>query len=160
MVETEQERRERFFGMLALRGMRGDLQLLLAFKGTEPAGQIEFHNSWFETVERYSPRKLTQHTDKIFALAGVADIVQEFVKIKFLAGIWKEHIVFNLLWTIRGVAFRRPERQIPTWSWASVDGEIANLLSELINDSLAAEDLKGNDTLRNTWEDIESHIFV
>lgn len=145
--ESLEEKSARYFRMSATRGKRGAFQLLLRFKGTEPAEKIEFHNSWYDMVEQYSERDLTLDKDKILAALGVADFIQKSADLIFLAGIWREFIPFNLLWTIGGPPRERPARVVPTWSWASVDGRISNKL-------------KVNEEQVDTWREIVSWIHV
>jgi hypothetical protein len=92
------------------------------------------HNSWFEAVHYYSQGKLTKASNKLAALSGVAERVQETTKLEYLAGLWKENLPLDLLWYVirpygRGITnYERPsEYRAPTWSWASVDGEIRTL---------------------------------
>ncbi|KAF8454835.1 heterokaryon incompatibility protein-domain-containing protein, partial [Kalaharituber pfeilii] len=86
--------------------------------------QLEFHKSWYEMVERYSIRNLTEQKDKVMAIAGVGDFIQHCSGLKFVAGLWEEILPFNLLWTLEGSPDKRPSRSVPTWSWASVNGTI------------------------------------
>jgi hypothetical protein len=92
------------------------------------------HKLWFEVVRYYSQGKLTKPSDKLVALSGVAERVQEATKLRYLAGLWKETLPLDLLWYVvrpydRGITnYERPsEYRAPTWSWASVDGEIRTL---------------------------------
>lgn len=110
-------------------GMRGAFEFLLHFKGKELAEKIEFHQSWYEMVEQYSVRNLTKHTDKMMAIAGVAYFVQMSTNLRYISGLWVETLPLNLLWTVVGSPRVRPERPVPTWSWASVDGGIYHRLT-------------------------------
>jgi hypothetical protein len=79
---------------------------------------------WWTIVEEYSRRQLTRQSDKLPALAGLT----EFFKIRTgdtpLAGLWKENILFGLLWHVCRPVTLSPVDAIPSWSWASVRGAV------------------------------------
>ena len=95
---------------------------------------------WRRTVEDYSALKLTFDKDKLPALSGVAKQVQNLRKERYLAGLWKETLLKDLLWISSDptsglgadaidqyalMHFGRPQkRRAPSWSWASVLGPI------------------------------------
>lgn len=100
---------------------------------------------WHRAVEDYSARQLTVYTDKFPALAGLAAAFREYkpADCRYLAGLWDDNFLGNLLWsskTGRGFTNNRgryerkprtitntryPEYVAPTWSWASVAGPIS-----------------------------------
>lgn len=94
--------------------------------------------AWFEVVRNYSRRKLTYPLDKLPALSALAHDVEKKTHSQYLAGIWRENLVWSLLWScidpesedhhgdietdikpIRSSVYREP-----SWSWASGDGAI------------------------------------
>jgi hypothetical protein len=56
----------------------------------------------------------------------------------------------NLLWTMISNPSARPQRSVPTWSWASVDGTIINRLREAVPPE--------NNQFRSLWEDLVLHV--
>lgn len=64
-------------------GMRGAFEMLVHFKGASVEEKIEFLSCWYEVVENYSQRNLTNHTDKLVAIQGLA----RFVPCHFVAGL-------------------------------------------------------------------------
>jgi hypothetical protein len=109
-------------------GMRGAFEMLVKFQGASDAELLEFHNSWYELVARYSVRELTHETDKVVAIEGIAYFIETNTNFKFQFGLWAEHVKFTLLWHLEGESKKRPLRQMPTWSWVSVDGKIGHRL--------------------------------
>ncbi|KAF4632764.1 hypothetical protein G7Y89_g5364 [Cudoniella acicularis] len=88
---------------------------------------LERHKLWFGLVEAYSECQLTQETDKLVALSGIAQRVQEWTGWAYLAGLWKENLLYDLLWRLKGTPTHRKSTYIaPTWSWASVEGKITS----------------------------------
>lgn len=97
---------------------------------------------WYDLVEDYSSRNLTKETDKLPALAGLASrFLEQNSPGRYLAGIWSDHLPSALLWrivnsyerTLDPPSFqptshlpRLPQlHRAPSWSWASIDGEIS-----------------------------------
>jgi len=87
---------------------------------------------WSELVRTYSKTRITVETDRLIALAGMAKSLGLGLGLGmeqlYLAGLWRKDLMLQLLWSIGHSSKRfgiRPERYIaPTWSWASVRGEI------------------------------------
>jgi hypothetical protein len=142
--------------MSARSGMRGAFELLWRFKGTTLAEKVEFHQSWFEMVEKYSARKLTRGTDKLKAMSGIAYFVQKNTTLQYSAGLWKEMLAFNLLWISCNPPDERPVRNIPSWSWGSVDGQISHRLkvSELPKESEETNNTPQPRQFESTWKKI------
>jgi hypothetical protein len=109
-----------------------------------PSGPAFRRDHWYRLVEDYSSRYLTYETDKLPALAGLASNFQHEAQPhgKYLAGIWSSHLPSALLWrTVMPYSERRGQKptnplgafqprrpqayRAPSWSWASVDGEIS-----------------------------------
>ncbi|KAK3897221.1 hypothetical protein C8A05DRAFT_19975, partial [Staphylotrichum tortipilum] len=115
-------------------------------------------------VGDYSARQLTVSTDKAIAIAGVASIVHQNTRLTYAAGLWKELLLFNLLWLPAGDPVPRPVHRAPTWSWISVDGKVTHQLpdgwqtmeplvsGESLDQAEMVGDLVHNATLRLTGQ--------
>jgi hypothetical protein len=86
---------------------------------------------WHSIVRDYSCRSFTNATDKLPALSGLASTLYQMTGDKYLAGLWKGTLLDDLLWVnkapYRGkkVTPSRPKNyRAPSWSWASIDGNI------------------------------------
>jgi hypothetical protein len=94
--------------------------------------------TWQSIVKDFAARDLTQYTDKLIAIAGVAQEIEKRTDNKYLAGLWQKHLFMNLIWYVRSMAekeagihawfpdrgklpYRKPNAIAPTWSWASVN---------------------------------------
>ncbi|KAF8846446.1 hypothetical protein BDZ45DRAFT_756174 [Acephala macrosclerotiorum] len=64
--------------------------------------------------------------DKLVALSGIAKTIQgRFKDLDYLAGLWSYDLENQLLWYMMAPAKTRAEPyRAPSWSWASLDGEI------------------------------------
>lgn len=87
---------------------------------------------WRNVVIRYSLRSLSRPTDKLLAVAGLANIIhgktrsENDARDEYLAGLWKKQIHFDLSWQVttyegkpKSLAGREHEYYFPSWSWAS-----------------------------------------
>ncbi|KAH6663722.1 hypothetical protein B0J14DRAFT_644693 [Halenospora varia] len=98
-----------------------------------PPGSREMARTWKEIVQQYSRRTLTRKTDKLSAISGVAQLIEDAIFIlnwplnTYIAGIWQNDLAFSLTWR-RSDGSDFPRRPLvyraPTWSWASIDGPI------------------------------------
>jgi len=89
---------------------------------------------WSEVVEHYSGRRLTYMSDKLIALSSLAHDMKEKINGNYLAGIWKEELVWGLLWECFTIGMKirysyiAPSRckiyRAPSWSWAAGDGAV------------------------------------
>ena len=79
---------------------------------------------WRTMVSEYSGLELTRPSDRLPAFSGVATQMMRYRRSKYLAGLWLDSIVDDLIW--RTQAPGRPEEwRAPSWSWASVSSTIA-----------------------------------
>jgi Heterokaryon incompatibility protein (HET) len=81
---------------------------------------------WSELIKSYSRRAVTYSSDKMVALSGVAaKMALAFRPDDYLAGIWRQGLPRSLLWRTLPLAIPAQRYRAPSWSWASIDGEIA-----------------------------------
>lgn len=86
---------------------------------------------WWETVvHHYTERQLTDPSDKLPALSGLAQLRKEARGGIYLAGLWQDSLIHDLCWfhiidfnrpTSGGVGRRPVDYRAPSWSWASLD---------------------------------------
>ncbi|KIV84548.1 hypothetical protein PV11_00322 [Exophiala sideris] len=87
--------------------------------------------NWLSIVEHYSSCKMTYRKDKLAAIAGLARLwaIKSGAAStgSYHSGIWEDNLYTGLLWMNAGTDGNRLVKTwqpVPTWSWASVDGEI------------------------------------
>lgn len=73
---------------------------------------------------KYTSLELTVSSDKLPAISGVAQEYQKITKSRYVAGMWEDTLLSQLLWRAIDFVKRPDEYRAPTWSWASVDGEV------------------------------------
>jgi hypothetical protein len=87
---------------------------------------------WYDTVNDYSGLALTFEKDKLPALAAIsqASATQRTVDDGFLAGLWKNTLLLDMLWetypqsSVNGPMPKPVHCNVPSWSWASVKSRI------------------------------------
>ena len=88
---------------------------------------------WGRIREEYSGKALTKTSDKLAAFSGIARMAFKVLKSPsndYLAGMWKPHLLTELLWerSEDEEAHYEPDLYTaPTWSWASLNGGILDL---------------------------------
>ena len=98
-------------------------------------------DGWLPLVERYAACQMTQATDKLPAVAGLAKEwpraltyfdqnakISSTVHGAYYSGIFTDDIHNSLLWLGRHGNLRNQANRAPTWSWASVDGAVTFVL--------------------------------
>lgn len=86
--------------------------------------------AWQRIVEQYSSRNLTVPSDKLPAISGIASKIRKATHSEYLAGLWKNNLASDLLWSANTSAQTTPcvfaweKWRAPTFSWASLDTAI------------------------------------
>ncbi|KFY10911.1 hypothetical protein V492_04782 [Pseudogymnoascus sp. VKM F-4246] len=105
-------------------GLTGRLVTTLVMK------RKRFKHLWPQIVPMYSEANLTFGKDKLPALSGVARLSHNETGDQYLAGLWRNELELQLCWSHPGqddeVMQPRPPWRAPTWSWASIDGEVSS----------------------------------
>ncbi len=95
-----------------------------------PLKPSENYKNWQRLVEGYSSCKLTKEEDKFIALSGIPRRFHSALGSEYLAGLSRENLPMELIWRVgraESDSVGQPSRyRAPSWSWASVDGQIIN----------------------------------
>ncbi|KAE9366714.1 HET-domain-containing protein [Stipitochalara longipes BDJ] len=92
------------------------------------------YDAWYELVEKYTGRELTQNSDRLPALAGIVGAINTILYRNlslhdtYLAGIWREDLKKGLFWNIKSVYSKIPSTDkphSPLWSWANIKEQIS-----------------------------------
>lgn len=86
------------------------------------AGCTEY-TLWYDLVSDYSYRKLTFPEDRLRAVLGLAELFRGIIRDRFIWGLWRQDLPAGLLWSVQATV---PTARLaaPSWSWASIDGEL------------------------------------
>ncbi|KIN00795.1 hypothetical protein OIDMADRAFT_124725, partial [Oidiodendron maius Zn] len=78
---------------------------------------------WEKVVTTFCRGQLTYETDKLVAIGGLATLMNETLVDVYLAGLWKRHLITQLLWySCDGYTQTKGPYVAPSWSWAAVRG--------------------------------------
>ena len=93
---------------------------------TEEIHKERFLEIWSSIVREYTTRELTHNSDKLIAVSALARTLSQNHPAagRYVAGIWGNYIIDQLLWSSSLLAHRAAGYRSPTWSWASMDGSI------------------------------------
>ncbi|KAF7361575.1 HET-domain-containing protein [Mycena sanguinolenta] len=100
------------------------------FEYPEPTltGTAKLKRFWDLLLNEYSARECTNPKDKLRAFGGLAaEFHNVFPEDRYVAGLWREWVFVDLLWTTHGDMPLRPRParyRAPSWSWAAVDSPV------------------------------------
>jgi len=101
------------------------------FQNCTPTGATEdqtfgFGKAWSALVTQYCRLGITNKTDLLPALSGLAQHVEYLNPGQYIAGLWERDISFLLGWKVRQYAFKRQfaDLNYPTFSWISAPAGI------------------------------------
>jgi hypothetical protein len=85
------------------------------------------YSDWKTLLTCFTFRQLTIESDRILAIAGLAEKYSAFFPGRYLAGIWSFWLPYDLLWLVPAPEpVDRPQKyQAPSWSWAAINGPIS-----------------------------------
>jgi hypothetical protein len=70
----------------------------------------QLFQSWYQTVNDYSRRQLSFSDDKLLAIAGIAAQVSRVTGARYVAGLWQNNLLQDLMWTTNPKEYlSRPE---------------------------------------------------
>lgn len=119
------------------------------FTDSQVYGRIK-HLYWCNLVMNYTHRGMTNATDRLIALAGIAQALSRHTKSEYLAGLWSSHFFIGLLWSLahnekyqmsastnfdfeKNKYIRHEHNIAPSWSWASVTAPVVYGQNEVLD---------------------------
>jgi hypothetical protein len=96
--------------------------LLVQERDVEARSKI--YSYWYELVEDYTRREITKATDRLPAIAGLAQqVAKRLPEDLYIMGLWLSDLSNGLLWTTTFPVHQEPSPELaPSWSWLSQDG--------------------------------------
>lgn len=101
----------------------------MLFQSNSVRREKESYRAWFEVVELYSNRKVTDKSDRLPGISGLAKVMAVKVDDTYIAGIWTRDFLRGLLWqsfeteeTVKdfNLGCKNTNEYIgPTWSWVT-----------------------------------------
>ncbi|XPT02988.1 hypothetical protein M3J09_012091 [Ascochyta lentis] len=88
--------------------------------------ELYLQTMWSDIVSRYSLTELTNFDDRLSALAGIAQLIEDKLHYEASYGLWLEFFVDQLRWHtfLPEGRIKEINEFTPSWSWASVQGGV------------------------------------
>ena len=82
---------------------------------------------WYDTVNAYTQRKLSNRTDRLTAIGGIARTIGSILYSQYCAGLWRDCLAQGLIWrSFEGATLQsRPSEYLgPSWSWVGMNAAV------------------------------------
>lgn len=107
------------------------------------AGRLSLHKErlslrlWPSIIHQYSKCYLTNPTDKLVAISGIAETISKLDGVSYVAGLWDRNLVDQLCWKIESKLVNTSNTSspyqhnasnlyiAPSWSWLSIPQGVA-----------------------------------
>jgi hypothetical protein len=137
-------------------------------------GSLLGRDYWADLVHLYTSMSLTDPNDRLIALSGIAKARVAKFGDTYIAGMWRQDLIHQLLWQVSdgrnfpddSIKPRPAVYRAPSWSWASLDRPVSNspktydghLLYHIEDVSLtyATEDITGR--ILGGWLQIRAYL--
>lgn len=99
---------------------------------------------WRELVQAYTARKLSVSSDRLRAMAGIAQLFHRGNMGRYVAGLWTMQLETQLLWrrdSRQPILPRPTQYTAPSWSWASIDGAVVANSTSILEDTIKILDV-------------------
>ena len=58
---------------------------------------------WVDVFQSYGRRSITKASDRLIAIAGLAQSLQPLLNDEYLAGLWEKDYSYNLVWSMYNI---------------------------------------------------------
>lgn len=123
---------------------------------------------WYQSLFDFTQRKLSNPHDVFAAIASIAKLAKEILQSRYLAGLWEADLVRGLLWKpmhsfpgsrcppvtrlMPTALAPNPGTRAPSWSWASVEGQVRNETdARRVKKLFAANSIKVHPGAGDSW---------
>lgn len=80
--------------------------------------------TWCDIMQTFSKTEFTNKGDRLLGISGIVNQFQKLAPDKYLAGHWEKDLFKTLLWRVQTPVGTSKSKNIPTWSWASINTSI------------------------------------
>ena len=81
------------------------------------------YSTWHSILGEYTIKELTVESDRLPAIAGVAQAFATHFKSEYYAGLWGNFLVFDLMWSNWLSDSAVTKTGFPSWSWTTINGK-------------------------------------
>jgi hypothetical protein len=86
------------------------------------------HGNWVQLIRMFSEARLSYSGDKLLALEGLARQYMTRNRLRatdYCMGLWRTQMPQGLLWRVAEGGRRPTKYRAPSWTWASIEGEVS-----------------------------------
>jgi hypothetical protein len=84
----------------------------------------EMASVWDVIVENFCRRSLTVADDRVWAIMGIMNVLEEVWRDKCLFGLWKTRFIVDAAWASSPTRGSTRSNRAPSWSWMSLDNVV------------------------------------
>ncbi|KAF1966583.1 hypothetical protein BU23DRAFT_603488 [Bimuria novae-zelandiae CBS 107.79] len=110
-------------------GYRASVNALQSMTTDTPSSeqQLLLHNHWMNLAEAFWRLNATSPEKRHASITQLArHIAGTNTSLNFAYGMWRRHIIFDLMWYVGSNITQRPvPKRAPTWSWLSVETDVS-----------------------------------
>lgn len=93
---------------------------------TKLSKKIQCFDIWKQQLEAFTRRRLTKSSDRLPAINSISRSLASSAGNKLLYGIWNgDRLLESLCWRVVAPLPKIEVTNLPSWTWAAVDGEIS-----------------------------------
>jgi Heterokaryon incompatibility protein (HET) len=90
----------------------------------QPALLKQVEALWKRTILDYTTANLTVKSDRLLAISGIINYIQQCTGFRNLAGLWQPFLLQQLLWETGTKNSAPLNDRAPSWSWIGVDTHV------------------------------------
>jgi hypothetical protein len=109
-------------------------------KNVQQERKKHMDEDWDDLINTYTQSMLTYATDRLVALRGMINAIQQTRSDQNNFGIWSDDMPRGLLWSVESKGMEGM-RDLPTWSWAAKDG--SKFIWTALSNGPTQEDMNG-----------------
>lgn len=93
----------------------------------------EPRRAWHRIVNLYTACELTNTADRLIAISGLAKEFSIRLQDQYVAGMWLNSLLRELLWVCDAGCILEAPRRAPTWSWACREAQVSWYYEDRLN---------------------------
>ena len=94
------------------------------FAGGTDTSKIQLYAAWRQLVREASEAGLTYESDRLHAIASIAQLIQSSLQTEYICGTWIDDLALEMEWYPRSTCRRPAVARAPSWCWSSLEGPI------------------------------------
>jgi Heterokaryon incompatibility protein (HET) len=111
----------------------------------QPSLLEQVETLWKRITLDYTTANLTVKSDRLLAITGIINYIQQCTGFRNLAGLWQPFLLQQLLWETGRKNYALLNGRAPSWSWIGVDIQVFNRITLPLEFEI--DEKKGDDSI-------------